>query len=312
VADAEFVVQAEGITKWFGETTALDRVDFMVSQGVVHGLVGPNGAGKTTLLSALLGLVIPEEGTLRLFGWTRAEAGSHWLDGVGGFVETPRFYPHLNGRKNLEVLAGLDGGDAGQLIGEVLERVSLADNHRQKVRGYSVGMRQRLGIAAAMLRRPRLLVLDEPTIGMDPAGVRELRAALRQLARDGVTVVLSSHDMAQVEGICDRVTILNRGRLAYAGRLDSMLANAPDPVWQLRTSDDAAALASVALISGLKASARDDGGLVVHASQDKLDDYVLHLGRANIAVRGLQLDVTPLEAFFLQLTADPGGPDKQL
>jgi ABC-2 type transport system ATP-binding protein len=294
------------VTKWFGETTALDAVDFTVSPGVVHGLLGPNGAGKTTLLSALFGLVLPDEGTLRLFGRTRAEAGSGWLDGVGGFVETPRFYPYLSGRKNLAVLAGLDGGDAADLIDAALERVGLAGARRQKVRGYSLGMRQRLGLAAAMLRRPRLLILDEPTNGMDPAGIRDLRAALRRLAHDGVTVVLSSHDMAQVEEICDWVTVLHEGRVVFAGRLDVMQADAPDPVWRMRTSDDSAALEQARQVSGVKAADHDGGGLVVHAAQDRLDDYVLHLGRESIAVRGLELDVTPLESLFFQLTGEPG------
>jgi ABC-2 type transport system ATP-binding protein len=314
VTDAGLVVEARGVTKWFGETTALDGVDFTVSPGVVHGLLGPNGAGKTTLLSALFGLVLPDEGTLRLFGRTRAEAGSGWLGGVGGFVETPRFYPYLSGRQNLAVLAGLDGGDAADLIDAALERVGLAGARSQKVRGYSLGMRQRLGLAAAMLRRPRLLILDEPTNGMDPAGIRDLRAALRRLAHDGVTVVLSSHDMAQVEEICDWVTVLHQGRVVFAGRLDVMQADAPDPVWRMRTSDDGTALERARRVTGVKAAGHDDGGLVVHAAQDRLDDYVLHLGRESIAIRGLELDVTPLESLFFQLTGDPkqvGSPSGQ-
>jgi ABC-2 type transport system ATP-binding protein len=309
VTEAAAVVEARGVTKWFGETTALDAVDMTVPPGVVHGLLGPNGAGKTTLLSALFGLVLPDEGTLRLFGRSRAEAGPAWLDGVAGFVETPRFYPYLNARQNLAVLAGLDGGDAAELIGTALDRVGLAGAGRQKVRGYSLGMRQRLGLAAAMLRRPRLLVLDEPANGMDPAGIRDLRAALRRVASGGVTVILSSHDMAQVEQICDSVTILHRGKVACTGRLDAMRADAPDPVWLLRTSDDGAALGAARHATGVKASSRDDGGgLVVHASQDSLDGYVLALGRDGIAVRGLELDITPLESLFFQLTGDPAGP----
>ena len=303
-------VEVSEVTKWFGETTALDEVDLTVSPGDVHGLLGPNGAGKTTLLSALFGLVLPDEGTLRLFGRTRAEAGSNWLDGVGGFVETPRFYPYLNGRRNLAVLAGLDGGDAAALIDEALERVGLAGAPaRQKVRGYSLGMRQRLGLAAAMLRRPRLLILDEPANGMDPAGIRDLRAALRRASRDGVTVILSSHDMAQVEEICDGATILSAGRVVAAGRLDALRAAAPDPVWRMRTSDDTAALAAAAPLTAVKAAAHDDGGLVVHAAQAEMDAYVLALAGAAVAVRGLELDRTPLEALFFQLT---GGPSAEV
>ena len=306
MTEAALAVEARGVTKWFGESTALDAVDFTVGIGVVHGLLGPNGAGKTTLLSALFGLVLPDEGSVRLFGRTRAEAGSGWLDGVGGFVETPRFYPYLTGRQNLAVLAELDGGDAADLIDEALDRVGLAGARRQKVRGYSLGMRQRLGLAAAMLRRPRLLILDEPANGMDPAGIRDLRAALRRVAGEGVTVVLSSHDMAQVEEICDSVTVLHRGKVVFAGRLDAMRAGAPDPVWRLRTSDDAAALDAARGVTGVKAAGHDDGGLIVHAAQDSMDGYVVHLSGQGIAVRALELDVTPLESLFFELTGESG------
>src|SRR5215472_14647709 len=274
VTEAALAVEARGVTKWFGETTALDTVDFAVGTGAVHGLLGPNGAGKTTLLSALFGLVVPDEGTVRLFGRTRAEAGSRWLDGVAGFVETPRFYPYLTGRQNLAVLAGLDGADAASLIDEALERAGLAGARRQKVRGYSLGMRQRLGLASAMLRRPRLLILDEPANGMDPAGIRDLRAALRRVASDGVTVVLSSHNMAQVEEICDSVTVLHGGKAVFAGRLDAMRADAPDPVWRLRTSGDGAAVDVARQVTGVKATSHDDG-LIVHAAQDSMDAYVV-------------------------------------
>ncbi len=252
----------------------------------------------------LFGLVLPDEGSVVLFGRSRAEAGPSWLDGVGGFVETPRFYPYLSASRNLAVLAGLDGGDASELIDVALERVGLDSAGRKKVRGFSLGMRQRLGLAAAMLRRPRLLILDEPTNGMDPAGIRDLRAALRRLAHDGVTVILSSHDMNQVDEICDSVTVLNRGQTAYAGRLDVMRADAPDPVWRLRTSDDAAALEAAPGISAIKAASHDDGGLVVHAAQQRLDEYVKHLALSGVALRGLELDVTPLESLFFQLTGD--------
>ncbi len=304
MTDAGLVIEARGVTKWFGDTTALDKADLTVSPGVVHGLLGPNGAGKTTLLAALLGLVLPDEGTVRLFGRTRSEAGPAWLDGVGGFVETPRFYPYLTGRQNLAVLAGLDGGDAAGLIDPALETAGLAGARRQKVRGYSLGMRQRLGLAAAMLRRPRLLILDEPANGMDPAGIRDLRASLRRLAHDGVTVVMSSHVMTQVDEICDKVTILHKGRVVFSDRLDAARADAPDPVWKLRTSDDALALEHARLATGLKAQSRDDGGLAVFAAQGHLDEYVVQLGREGVAVRGLELDVAPLESLFFQLTKE--------
>jgi ABC-2 type transport system ATP-binding protein len=304
VTEPGAVVEARGVAKWFGETTALDAVDFTVGPGVVHGLLGPNGAGKTTLLAILFGLVIQDEGTVAMFGRTRSQAGPAWLDGVGGFVETPRFYPYLSGRQNLAVLAGLDGGAAASLIDEALDSVGLGEAGRKRARGYSLGMRQRLGLAAAMLRRPRLLILDEPANGMDPAGIRDLRAALRGLAHEGRTVILSSHDMGQVEEICDSVTVLNEGKAVFAGRLDAMRADAPDPVWRMRTSDDAAALDAARQLTGVKAASHDDGGLVVHAAQDSLDRYVRELGAGGVTVRGLELDITPLESLFFQLTGD--------
>jgi ABC-2 type transport system ATP-binding protein len=318
VTDASLVVEADAVTKWYGETTALDRVDFRVPPGQIHGLLGPNGAGKTTLLSVLFGLTLPDEGTLRLFGRTQAQAGSGWLDGVGGFVESPAFYPYLSGRRNLEILAALDGGDAAGLVDGLLELVGLAASAGRKVRGYSLGMRQRLGLAAALLRRPRLLILDEPTNGMDPAGVRELRAALRALALEGLSVILSSHDMTQVEEICDSVTVLRRGQVVFAGPLDAMRADAPEPAWRLQTSDDDAALAQAGAAApggggDLKAAPDDRGGLLVLAGQASMDAYVVALGRAGIAVRGLSLDVTPLEAMFFHLTeTGPAQPSPAL
>jgi ABC-2 type transport system ATP-binding protein len=295
-------VEVAGVTKWFGETTALDRVDLRVEPGSVHGLLGPNGAGKTTLLSVLFGLVVPDEGEVRLFGRTRRQAGAGWLDGVGGFIETPRFYPYLSGTRNLGVLAALDE----DLVGDVIDLVGLEGAAAQKVKGYSLGMRQRLGLAASLLRRPRLLILDEPTNGMDPAGIRELRAAVRGLADRGVSVVLSSHDMAQVEEVCDRVTVLHRGEVAFDGTLDRMRAAAPDPAWCLRTSDDRAALDMARGGGELEATARAGGGLTVVAEQSALDGFVIDLALSGLAVRGLALDVTPLESLFFALTQAKG------
>ena len=299
------VLEMAGLTKRFGAHPALDGVDLRVGSGRIHGLVGPNGAGKTTLLAVLFGLVRPDEGSMQLFGRSRAEAGAAWLDGVGGFIEAPRFYPYLSGRQNLATLAALDSGDAGDLVEEVLDTVGLAPAGDRRVKGYSLGMRQRLGLAAALLRRPRLLVLDEPTNGMDPAGIRDLRAALRDLADRGLSVVLASHDMAQVEQLCDDVTVLHRGRVAFAGTLDRMRHEAPDPAWRVRTSDDQRAQQLAGDIDELKVTTTADG-LVAVAAQAPLDRWVVDLGRAGVAVRALSLDVTPLELLFFHLTEEEG------
>ncbi|GAA1884677.1 ABC transporter ATP-binding protein [Streptantibioticus ferralitis] len=295
-------VEARGLVKRFGETTAVDGVDLTVASGGVHGLLGPNGAGKTTLLRILLGLVRQDAGTLRLFGRDDRLANQQYR--LAGFVESPRFYPYLSAERNLALLADFDGGDAPHRIGEVLARVGLTERRRRKVGGYSFGMRQRLGIAAALLRAPDLLVLDEPGNGLDPAGIRDMRQLVRSLAADGLPVLLSSHHMAEVEELCDTVTIMRTGRVVYAGSLAELRSRAPDPAHQLATNDDESAAALAAGQPGVEVAGHPDGGLAVRARPEQLDAYVLALGRRGIAVRALRLESTPLESLFLTLTEE--------
>jgi len=212
-------VQAEGLVKRYGEIVAVDHVDLTVQTGDVYGYLGPNGAGKTTSLRMLLGLIRPTEGDAKLFGRNPLHHGARALEGVAGFVEAPRFYPYLTGRKNLELLAAFDGGGASGRVNEALETVELSDRAKDKVGGYSHGMRQRLGIAAALLRDPRLLLLDEPTTGLDPPGMRDMRTLIGQLSERGVTVLLSSHQLTEVEEMCNRVAIIRSGQIVYEGVL---------------------------------------------------------------------------------------------
>ena len=197
----------------------------------MRGLLGPNGAGKTTLLRLLLGLVRPDQGTIELLGRRLDGRDSHALDGVSGFVEEPTFYPYLSGRANLEVLSHLDGPDARSRIDDVLEQVALTGRAADRVGGYSSGMRQRLGIAAALMRSPRLLLLDEPTSALDPAGARLVIGLLRTLSQDGVGVLLSSNKIEEVERVCDSFTVLHRGRVAWDGNAERC---APTPHPRLR------------------------------------------------------------------------------
>jgi ABC-2 type transport system ATP-binding protein len=297
------VIEATGLVKAFGPTVAVDGIDLTVEEGRIHGLLGPNGAGKTTVLAILFGLVVPDGGALRLFG--RDAVGSGALDGVAGFVETPRFYPYLDARANLAGLAALDGhrlpavdGRGPDPVGEALDAVALGGCDGRKVGGFSLGMRQRLGLAAALLRQPRLLIVDEPANGLDPAGMRDLRSLLRRLAAGGMTILLSSHDMPQVEDLCDGVTVLRDGRVVFDGTVEAMRQQAPDPAYLISTSDDGAALA-VAAGSRVSASRHDDGGLAIHGSQVDIDDFVVALGRQGVAVRSLRLHSTGLEFFAL-------------
>ena len=216
-------VRALGVTKQFEGTRALDGVDLVLEPGEVRGLLGPNGAGKTTLLRILFGLLSPDDGTVELFG-RRPEAGRSWLDGVAGFIEAPSFYPYLTGRANLQLLGRLDGGVPPERIETALERVELHDRAEDRVNGYSTGMRQRLGIAAALIRAPRLLLLDEPTSGLTEHERISLAGLLQQVARRS-TIVMAEHDVNFVRRIATRVTAFSLGAKIAEGTAAEVLAN---------------------------------------------------------------------------------------
>ena len=275
-------VEARGLRKSFGRVVALDGLDLVVAPGTVHGLLGPNGAGKTTLLRVLLGLVHLDEGSYAIEGT------------VGGFVEVPGSWPYLTGRQNLEILAALDD-DPGD-VAEVLDRVELTDRADTKVGGWSLGMRQRLGIAAGLLRRPQLLVLDEPANGLDPLGARQLRDLIRTLASDGLTVLLCSHDLTEVDAVCHDATVVVAGRDVWGGPVAELRARPGRCL--LTTSDDARArtLAPIDL---------DDveTGLSFVATTEVADAFVLTLAAEGIAVRSLERESLPLEDALRELVA---------
>ncbi len=307
-------VNAIDLTKHFGPLTAVDRISLRVGQGEVYGILGPNGAGKTTLLRMLFGLIRPDSGTLELFGRSWPRDGVATLAGVGGFIESPKFYPGLSGRRNLQLLAGLDGWDtaaAAQRVDEVLDLVQLTGRDGDKVRGYSFGMRQRLGVAAALLRGPRLLVLDEPANGLDPAGIRDMRALVKGLADSGLTVLLSSHDMAEVEQICDDVTIMRTGQVVYHGSIAALRKQAPAQAHRLVTTDNDRCKAIAGRL-GLEYSDVDDA-LAVRGDEAQVDAPTADIVAAGIGLRGLALSETPLEALFFMLTETaPNAPTADL
>ena len=220
---ADPVIRTEGLTKQFGQITAVDRLDLEVREGDVYGFLGANGSGKTTTVRMLLGLVLATSGRIEVLGEEMPRAARRVLPQVGAIVEGPAAYPHLSGRRNLALFdaMGTDGSKATRKdrVAEALDRVGLGQVDDRPVRAYSLGMRQRLGLAGALLRRPRLLVLDEPTNGLDPQGIHEIRALLLDLNAAGTTIFLSSHLLAEVEQMCTRVGVLDGGRLVLQDQL---------------------------------------------------------------------------------------------
>ena len=298
-------IRARGISKQFGETVALDEVDLDVAPGQVHGLVGPNGAGKTTLLGLVLGLAVADQGSLEILGQPVARSLPS-PDGVAGFVDGPGLYPSLTARGNLLAVARLRGLDTSR-IDEVLDEVGMTAVADDRVRGFSLGMRQRLGVATALLMRPEVLVLDEPANGLDPAGARHIHAVLARLAAQGAAVFLSSHRMDDLAALCDEVTVLHGGRIAFSGPLVKLVAEVDQLTYRVRTSDPNAARAVAAtthVVASDNTNPGEDDVICVRASVPALDEFVARLAASGIALRELAPVIAPLEAAYLALTDD--------
>lgn len=301
IAPSDPILVLSGLSRRFAGRVAVDDLSLTVRRGHIHGLLGPNGAGKTTTLRMVLGVVRPDTGTITLNGRMVTPDIPRGRCGVAGFVETPNFYPYLSASRNLELLSAWDGTVAHRRVEELLERVGLADRAQSKVRGFSTGMRQRLGLAAALISDPQILVVDEPTTGLDPAGIRDLHALLIQLASAGHTIVLSSHDLGEVEGLCTDVSVLRSGAVVYDGTMSALRERATAQAWRLHTSDDEQAICVAAGREQVDVRS-DAGSLVVAAGTAELDAYVLALGAVGVAVRELRREDLPLESLFFQLT----------
>ncbi len=311
--EQRLAVRARGVTRLFGDVVALDHLDLDVVEGQVHGLVGPNGAGKSTLLGLLLGLSVADAGQLEILG-DRVGRGLTVPDGVAGFVDGPGLYPALTPRQNLAALASLRGQGAGN-VDRVLEEVGLSDVADDRVRGFSLGMRQRLGLAAAILTRPRLLVLDEPANGLDPTGSGLVHGVISRLADAGTAVVLSSHRMDDLAALCSEVTILATGRIVFSGPVEKLAVETGDLDYRIRTSNTAATRRVLALTPQIRlaedASSRsrpDLDQLVLRGPVEALDELVARLVAAGVAIRELGPVTAPLEAAFLALTDDHQDP----
>lgn len=302
-ATADPPIEARGLRKLYRGRPAVDGIDLLVTPGEIYGFLGPNGAGKTTTMRMLLGLIRPDAGAIRLFGRDPQRDELAARAGVAGIIEEPRLYTYLSGRRNLKLLASYDRSGAGpDVIEEALEMVELRDRADDRVSEYSQGMRQRLGIAACLIRQPRLMLLDEPANGLDPAGIRFLRGLLRNLAERGMTVFLSSHLLAEVQELCERVAIISEGQIVYEGSLEDLRARAGRR-YRVSVTEPERALQQLQAARGIE-DAMVAGDQLEFAVAD--DDALLRATRAlvdaELVIHALVPEQLTLERIFFELT----------
>jgi ABC-2 type transport system ATP-binding protein len=313
VAEHRWAVETHGLTKRFGENVAVNGVELLVPRGCAFGYLGPNGAGKTTLIRVLLGLTHADAGTMFLLGQQVPRHRDKALARVGAIVDEPRFHPHLTGRQNLQILAAAREREARARIEPALERVGILHRADDKVAKYSMGMRQRLGVAACLLGDPQLLILDEPMNGLDPAGMQDMREMILALVAEGRTVVLSSHLLDEVERTCDAVAIVDRGTVVRQGPISELLAGT-SLVLEVECSDPDRAMTLVAgspigAADGATVTARSTG-LTVTLPAGTGRDVVAEVNRllveSGVSVYRLQVVQASLESWFLQVTSRLG------
>ena len=297
------VIRTQGLTKRYGSIVAVDGLSMEVPRGRIFGLLGPNGSGKTTTLSILLGLTTQTSGSFSLFGG----GGSHTeaLHRIGAIVETPAFYPYLSGRRNLAYFQGITGKGNRAELDSLLDTVGLGTRANDKFHTYSLGMKQRLGLAYALLGDPEILILDEPTNGMDPAGMAEIRDLVRRLGTGGRTVLLSSHLLHEVEAVCDSVAILSRGKLIAQGDVSELVKSGEQV--QLKTTDDAKAKEVLSMVDWVKGVDEEEGYLVASASSDRSGELTAALSGAGVYVTEMRPRAKSLEQYFLEVTGGANG-----
>ncbi|MHB8323722.1 MAG: ABC transporter ATP-binding protein [Candidatus Dormibacteria bacterium] len=302
---SEPAVELQQLTKRFGRRVAVDDLSFTIERGEVFGFLGRNGAGKTTTMRMILGLVRPTAGHVRVLGGAIPQDSAKVLPRVGPLVETAALYPTLSGKGNLRIFAAQLGGVPVERIDELLSLVDLTSRGRDRVSKYSLGMRQRLALAVALLHRPELLVLDEPANGLDPAGVREIRSLVRRVRGEGTTVFLSSHVLGEVERVCDRVAILRQGRLVYVGAIEELRRSAGE--FKVEVDDPAGAVAWLRCQTWGHGARLDDGGAIeVQSPTGRGRDLNLALSQANFPPDSLVAVQRDLEQAFLDLTGAEG------
>jgi len=299
------ILTTHALTKQFGSLRAVDALDMEVCRGDIFGFLGPNGAGKTTVIRLVLGLIHPTSGYAEVCGHRVPGELQGALRHVGGFVDDPTFYPLMSARRNLRLLGSMTGPVSEERIDEVLEIVGLSERAESRVGSFSHGMKQRLGIAQALLHSPELIVLDEPTSGLDPRGMKDVRELIRELGAAGTTVFLSSHLLHEVEQVCTRAVIINRGKMVVQGPV-SELRPQSDAV-KVLTGDQGRAADTLRAQFGASSVLEDEGFLIVQADEDAVPEMVRRLVADGVAVRAVvPAPEQGLEDFFLELTGTDG------
>jgi ABC-2 type transport system ATP-binding protein len=301
----DVILRTSGLTKRFGTLVAVNNLNLELRRGEVFGFLGPNGAGKSTTVGMILGLIAPTAGSIELFG--KKLDGNSWplLRRVGAIIEEPAFYPYLSGRDNLEVLSRSIGGIPKTKIDEVLKRVNLFERAGDRYDHYSMGMKQRLGIASTLLRDPELIILDEPTSGLDPAGTKEVRDLIPQLAHESRAVFLCSHLLHEVELVCDRVAIIKQGVMLTSASVKELVTQGQ--VLQIKVDDPAQATAMLKSLPWIKSVKSENGYLIVDAPKDSASRVNKALAEHNIFASELVSRNVSLESVFLQLTGGNSG-----
>ncbi|GAB0171286.1 ABC transporter ATP-binding protein [Lysinibacillus sp. CTST325] len=296
----EYIVQTENLSKSFGKEQAVSNINLKIRKGEIYGFLGPNGAGKTTTIRMLLGLMKPSSGTIKIFQKDLTKERINILAKVGSLVENPSYYPHLTAYENLEALRKILGVPKSR-IDEVLEIVRLKDAADKKVKGFSLGMKQRLGIAASLLHNPELLILDEPTNGLDPSGIIEIRNLIKRLPEEyGMTIIISSHLLSEIDQMATQVGIVTKGKMIFQDSIEAMRRFA-QPKVVIKVSDSEKGWRSL-VANGIKAEHKDDLILFDECSDEKVAHIVQILVREGISVYRVEEEKRSLEEIFLQMT----------
>ncbi len=297
------ILKVEGLKKRIGKRTLVQDISFQVEAGEIFGFLGPNGAGKTTTIRMLVGLIRPTSGTVHIAGYDIRRQFLQAIRHVGCIVENPELYPYLSGRENLELFARMSSVPT-ERIDEV---VQISDRIEDKVKTYSLGMRQRLGIAQALLAQPKLLILDEPTNGLDPAGIREMRQFIRRLSREeGISIFISSHILHEVQLLCDRVAIIDHGKMIWTGPVDQLLDRDMRVEWELEPIESGMKLLrSLPYVTACEQ--KEQNRIVTHFSEEKIDEANRLLIKEGIAVTSIRRENYTLEDVFLKMTGGKAG-----